>query len=202
MRGIKVRVFTTTVCMMTMVACSNPEDETALPAPPVDVDALTAEARAAIKDFGPTLKHELQSAMSTGGPVDAIQVCNLRAPEIAAATGVRHDLQIGRTSHKVRNPANAPDEWEAIRLQDFLNAVEQGAAPQTLDYGAVVRTDEGVVFRYMAAIPTAGLCLVCHGQELAPEISEALDALYPKDQARGFEVGDLRGAFTVTRKLD
>ena len=166
------------------------------------MNALKTEARAAIKDFGPALKDKLQSVMSTEGVVAAIEACSLMAPDIASATGERHGLQIGRTSHRVRNPANAPDEWETARLQDFLIAVEQGAASGTLDFGAVIETNKGPVFRYMKAIPTGDLCVVCHGQEIAPEVSNALNELYPEDKARGFEVGDLRGAFTVTRKLN
>ncbi len=196
------RVIFAIVSIITLAACSEPAEEVAAPGPSYDMDALKAEARAAIKEFGPALKTELQNAMSTGGVVAAIEMCNLTAPDIAVATGERHELQIGRTSHRVRNPANAPDEWEAARLQEFLVAAEQGVALKTLDFGAVVETDEGAVFRYMKAIPTGGLCVVCHGQELAPEVVDTLGKLYPEDQARGFEVGDLRGAFTVTRKLN
>ena len=202
MRKIRGGVLVALVSLMTLAACSDPGGEVATSAVPYDMDALKAEARAAIKEFGPALKAELQNAMSSGGPVAAIGMCNLTAPDIAAATSERRGLKIGRTSHKVRNPANAPDEWEAVRLQEFLTAVEQGTALETLDFAAVVETDEGPVFRYMKAIPTGGLCIVCHGQEFAPEVVDALSELYPEDQARGFKVGDLRGAFTITRKLN
>lgn len=202
MRMTLGRKFFAILSIATLAACSESGEEVAPPGPSYDMDALTVEAQAAIKEFGPALKTELQNAMSTGGTVAAIEMCNLTAPDIAAATGERHALQIGRTSHRVRNPANAPDEWEAARLQEFLVAVEQGVTLKTLDFAAVVETDEGAVFRYMKAIPTAGLCVACHGQELAPEVVDTLGKLYPEDQARGFEVGDLRGAFTLTKKLD
>ena len=202
MRMTAGRKFFAMLLIAILAACSESGEEVIAPGPSYDLDVLKSKARAAIKEFGPALKTELQNAMSTGGAVAAIEMCNLTAPDIAVATGVRHELQIGRTSHRVRNPANAPDEWEAARLQEFLVAVEQGAALKTLDFGAVVETDEGAVFRYMKAIPTGGLCVVCHGQELAPEVVDILGKLYPEDQARGFEVGGLRGAFTVTRKLN
>lgn len=196
------RIVFAMLAIATLAACSDTGEGAGAPGPSYDMVALKGDARAAIKDFGPALKAELLEAMSTGGTVAAIEVCHLRAPDIAAATGGRHRLQIGRTSHRVRNPANAPDEWEAARLQEFLVAVAQGVAAETLDFGAVVDTDEGPVFRYMKAIPTDSLCVVCHGQGLAPEVIEALDRLYPEDQARDFRTGDLRGAFTVTRKLN
>jgi hypothetical protein len=41
------------------------------------------------------------------------------------------------------------------------------------------------------------LCLVCHGETLAPEIAAQIAAQYPEDQATGFADGDLRGVFWV-----
>jgi hypothetical protein len=32
---------------------------------------------------------------------------------------------------------------------------------------------------------------------MAPEIVSKLDELYPEDKARGFQVGDIRGAFSI-----
>jgi hypothetical protein len=37
--------------------------------------------------------------------------------------------------------------------------------------------------------------------QLSPEVRAALAEQYPDDQATGFEVGDLRGAFIVTGPL-
>ena len=51
------------------------------------------------------------------------------------------------------------------------------------------------------AIPTAAMCLTCHGSDLASDVEGKLDELYPKDAARGFSVGDLRGAFTLNKAL-
>jgi hypothetical protein len=183
-----------------LAACSDAEAPARVP--DYDIEVLTAEAREAIKDFGPTLKAELQTAMAADGAVAAIKVCNLRAPDIAAAKGDQHGFRVGRTSHRVRSPANVPDEWEAARLQEFLTAAGGGVAISTLEFAAVVESDDGPVFRYMKAIPTEEVCLVCHGQELAPEVLDALNELYPEDQARSFETGDLRGAFTLTRDLN
>jgi hypothetical protein len=53
----------------------------------------------------------------------------------------------------------------------------------------------------MKAIPTAELCVACHGSDLAPEREAQLDRLYPNDQARGFGADDIRGAFTLSKPL-
>jgi hypothetical protein len=36
---------------------------------------------------------------------------------------------------------------------------------------------------------------------LKPEVVEKLDKYYPDDKARGFQVGDLRGAFTIRQPM-
>jgi hypothetical protein len=33
-------------------------------------------------------------------------------------------------------------------------------------------------------------------------VSQKLQQLYPQDQATGFKIGDIRGAFTISRKID
>ena len=67
-------------------------------------------------------------------------------------------------------------------------------------WATVNDADGSRTFRYLNAIPTAPVCLKCHGGELDPGLAGELDELYPDDRARGFSTGDLRGAFTV--KLD
>ena len=37
----------------------------------------------------------------------------------------------------------------------------------------------------------------CHGTDIKPKVKEKLDELYPEDEATGFFLGDLRGAFVV-----
>ncbi|MBL27810.1 MAG: hypothetical protein CMM50_09725 [Rhodospirillaceae bacterium] len=166
-----------------------------------DLEQSIADSRAAIKEFAGTLKEALQTAMREGGPVAAISVCNTQAPEIAAAASANHDLDVGRTSLKLRNPANAPDAWEKGVLLSFEKRLEAGQDPATIDQAEIVTENGKKVFRYMKAIPTAGLCLACHGTDIAPEVTAKLDELYPEDQARGFSIGDIRGAFTIRRPL-
>jgi hypothetical protein len=41
------------------------------------------------------------------------------------------------------------------------------------------------------------MCLQCHGEALAPEVTQALAARYPDDRATGFREGQLRGALSI-----
>lgn len=165
------------------------------------VDPL-AEARALVAQYSRVLESALLAAMERGGPTHAIEVCSVEARAIAARLSRAGGWQIGRTSLKVRNPANRPDGWERRVLQEFERRRAEGVAPEALERLATVAGAEGERLRYMRAIPTGGLCLACHGEHLAPEVAATLKRLYPEDRARGFRPGDLRGAFTLSRPLD
>lgn len=164
---------------------------------PADNAALEENAKAAIQALAETLKGELEAAMKVGGPVNALVVCNIKAPEIASEVSAGHDLQISRTSLKHRNPGNAPNEWQTRVLEDFEARKSAGEDPATLVYSEV----QDYEFRFMKAIPTGAVCLVCHGTEISPAVTEKLAKLYPQDKAVGFREGDLRGAFVVIKKL-
>ncbi len=158
-------------------------------------------SRMVIKQFFGDLKGELEKAMKAGGPVHAIGVCNSVAPDIAARHSENAGWRIARTSLKVRNPDNTPDAWERRVLSEFEARKAAGEDIKTMDHTEVVAQDGEKVFRYMKAIPTAAVCLNCHGSVLTPEVEAKLDSVYPQDKARGFNIGDIRGAFTITQPM-
>jgi len=160
-----------------------------------DAPDRAAQGRAIAEQFGAELRTALQDAMAAGGPLAAIQVCNEDAPRIAAAAADRSGATVGRTSLKLRNPDNRPDAHERAVLEEFAATVAAnpgGPAPERLDTLADGRV------RFMSAIIVQPPCLACHGEALARPVAEAIDALYPEDQARGYQAGQLRGAFTIT----
>jgi len=163
---------------------------------------MILESKKSIKLFAQQLKNKLQQGMKTGGPTTAIQVCNTAAADIAKQVSDQQGWKIARTSLKVRNSNNTPDAWEAKVLQDFEKRLKQGVAIKDLEYSEILNKHSQPEFRYMKAIPTQGICLSCHGDKLAPAITEKLQQLYPQDQATGFKLGDIRGAFTITRSVD
>ena len=165
-------------------------------------DSELAAARAAAKDLGEKLRAELVAALKAGGPSAALGVCRTVAPSIAEDMSQSHDLTVGRTALRVRNPANAPDAFERRVLEDFAQRIAAGTDPATLEHAEIVTENGESVVRYMKAIPTAAEpCLACHGSNIEPTLKAEILELYPDDQATGFAPGELRGAFTVTRKI-
>mgnify|MGYP001806400214 CR=1 FL=1 len=165
-------------------------------------DPNLAEAREIVKTFASQLQGELQAGLKAGGPVKAIAICAERAPAIAQEISAQTGWKVGRTSLKVRNTRlDSPDAWERQVMTDFARRQAAGEDVQTMGYGEVVTTGSGKQFRFMKAIPTTEVCLACHGKTITPEVAAALDARYPGDQARGFAVGDIRGAFSLSKPL-
>lgn len=158
-------------------------------------DPKQLESQALVKRFAGELQAALMSAMSEGGPQQAITVCKDIAPEIASQLSRESGAAVSRTSLRLRNPQNLPREWQVQVLRDFDTAAASGADAATLEYFESAEANNGA--RYMKAIPTGGLCLACHGSELAPNVRELLDANYPHDRATGYAAGEVRGAFSV-----
>jgi hypothetical protein len=161
--------------------------------------ARVGQARAAVKELGEGLKGQLMAAIKAGGPISAIGVCKTIAPALADKAGAARGLKVGRTSLRVRNPANAPDAWERGVLEDFAAQVKAGTDPGKLEHAETVTDASGAsTFRYMKAIPMGAVpCLTCHGAP-EPALKAEITRLYPQDRATGFKPGELRGAFTVS----
>lgn len=159
-----------------------------------ELAAAEDRARTAANALFSRLNGELLAALERGGPTAAIDVCKLRAPAIAAEIEAETSVDIERTSLKVRNPKNAPSEWERQTLQVFEARHASGEAWQGMEARRVV----GGTLHWMRPIPMGGMCVSCHGAgEVAPETAAAITAAYPRDVARGFSVGQLRGGFSA-----
>ena len=180
-------------------ACST---ESAPPGPPPDkLEAARAQAAAAADELGQQLIAALGEAIQRSGPVGAIEVCQVRAPEIAVQLGEQRGLEVGRTALRLRNPANAPDEFERGILEHFRGELERGVAPSSLNASRCEPVENGWRLDWIRPIVLQPMCVVCHGDALAPELRDELARRYPADQATGFKPGELRGAFTVSLRI-
>ena len=161
-----------------------------------DLDPRLAESRLLVRTFAGELQSALKGALESGGPTEAIAVCRDLAPQIASGLSRQSGAGVGRISLRYRNPLNAPDAQQ----QEVLGAFAESMAAQSDSAAALpeyftVEADGSA--RYLKAIPTAPLCLTCHGETLAEPVSRQLAADYPHDLATGYGLGELRGAFSV-----
>lgn len=177
------------------------ETESAAQAVP---EAVIESYKKTIVSFTKKLQGELQGAMKSGGPVNAISVCNLTAPQIAEEVSSAENMHLSRVSLKNRNSNNGVEagSWQESVLQQFAERKAAGEDPMQIDYTSTQVVDGVETYVYMKAIPTPDLCLNCHGADLKPEVQTKLNELYPDDKAVGYEVGELRGAFLLMQAKD
>ena len=137
------------------------------------------------------LKKDLKQALIAGmqkGALNAISVCKDQAPAIADSLSIE-GVEFGRTSHRLRNPANSAPDWVDPVLEAYLGE-DSDRAPRLVH----LPNDR---LGYVEPIVLQPLCLACHGKFLAPDVAAKIKEAYPEDEATGFEVGDLRGVFWV-----
>lgn len=164
---------------------------------------LQQEANQKIAQFSQALKGQLQAAIKQGGLPAGVSVCKSVAPSIAADNS-KDGWTIERTSLRVRNSDNVPDAWELAQLNQFEQTKAAGtqAADTPMIASQYQVNGDTTEFRYMKAIPTQELCLGCHGSNITPELSTLINQAYPDDKAINFEVGDIRGAFSLHKVIN
>ncbi len=162
------------------------------------VSPYIKQSHEAVKALGGALKQTLMATISKQGANAAINICSIEAMPITEQVSLNNNITIHRTSLKYRNINNAPSEWEQQVLIQFQTRKENGEQLKAMEFSEFITVDNNLEFRYMKAIPTNKPCLTCHGNNIEPSINSKLLELYPNDKATGFEVGDIRGAFSVT----
>ena len=183
------------VCLV-LAGCTQPAEErtvveetTAVAWEKVLPDLMTETQQAqqelmltAAKALATELMGELSAALAAGDPSTAIGVCRGKAPSVAAQVSETYGLEIGRTSHRLRNPTNVAPAWADAYVADLVEDPTYLAGPNG-ELGALL------------PIRVNAACQMCHGP--AEDIDKAIQATlaedYPDDQAVGFAAGDLRG---------
>jgi hypothetical protein len=149
--------------------------------------AETARAEQAMNELQRALLAKLSAAMTSGGPVAAVEVCRTDARTIAESVAKAQGLELGRTSHRLRSPANAPRAWARPAVDAAAGSKAAAEGLKVFDLGDRV----GV----LRPIGTAEACTKCHGapDQVRKNLGAALAGAYPQDRATGFAPGDLRG---------
>lgn len=156
-------------------------------------DRQRERGAALLAPFKRDLMQALQTGLAEEGPVAAIEVCQVQAPAIAGSYSV-DDVRLGRSSHRLRNPSNAPPDW-VVPIMDDYAADDAEPAPRSVRL-------QGDRMGYVEPIILQPLCVTCHGSNLTADVQARIDELYPADAATGFEVGDLRGVFWIEYPME
>lgn len=161
-----------------------------------DTEALE-KGRAAARALNDRLRTKLLSTMEAGGPASGVVVCEYQAQALTNEVQRTLGVRVKRTSLKIRNPRNAPDEYERDLLIRLAEKHRQGMLPVEI---MEERREGGQrVFRYAKPLVAASFCITCHGraEEIPPDVRSELEIRYPDDNATGYREGDLRGIVSV-----
>ncbi|MDY0191771.1 MAG: DUF3365 domain-containing protein [Desulfuromonas sp.] len=153
-------------------------------------DPRSAQAEQLAEQLMGQLKHELLAGLKQG-PEAAINICRQKAPQIAQQL-TTPGVQIGRVSHRPRNPNNRVQSWQEGLMAEYLKA----NAPQPAKSVLLANGSLALVKPIYMVAP----CLRCHGENISPQLSHEIALHYPQDQAQGFKLGEFRGLTWVIIK--
>lgn len=142
-----------------------------------------------------TLGKNLMGAIQNKGVLHALSFCNVQAMPLTDSMATKFNASIKRVSNRNRNPANKANSEERQYISTYQDIISNGGNPEP----AVVEGEKNVDFYY--PIVTNDMCLKCHGtpnQEIQPETYKKINALYPKDEAIGYGVNEVRGIWHIT----
>lgn len=184
-----------------LIGCSKPAPNSnvqPLPALPTEVQQAAVQRGKAIaaETFG-LLSTNLQAAIQSGGISNALPFCSLAAAPLTAGMAEKHGITLKRITHKARNPANKANAAELAVLIVFERALAASTNPPP-PFATNLVAGQATFF---APIVIANeLCLKCHGapgKEISAENLAVIRQHYPQDEATGFQLGQLRGAWRI-----
>lgn len=189
--------------LLVSAGCSKPPAPIPPPAatPPA---ALSAQVQTAAMQRGKAIAAEtfsllssnLQSAIQSGGVSNALPFCSLAASPLTAGMAGKHGVTLRRVTHKPRNPAGRADPTELAVLKHFEASLTGTNPPPPV----VTNFTAGTATFFAPIVLNNELCLKCHGdpdREIGPENAAVIQQLYPQDEATGFKLGQLRGAWRI-----
>lgn len=110
-------------------------------------------------------------------------------------------MDFSRTALTVRNPANAPDDWERQQMEQMAFLLDAGIDPETMEIAAIVQEGDEKALRWIRPIIVTETCLACHGEAVSPRIRLLIGQEFPLDDATGYAEGQLIGAYSVRKVL-
>ena len=162
-----------------------------IPDAPAGVEAIISRADLIVVSLQDALLRELTKGLEAGGPAFAVQSCHIDVVGITRRIGRQEGVTAGRTSDRLRNPANTPRPWAAALVADNAGRRARDVPGFAVDLG-----DKIGVLRPIAHRP---MCASCHGaaDSLDQAVQAQLRDRYPRDRATGFAEGEIRGWFWV-----
>lgn len=184
--------------------CSRQTETSAAPAAgpelaPAVQQAARERGRAIATETFSLLSSNLQAALQSGGVSNALPFCSLAASPLTASMAEKHGVTLRRVTHKARNPAGKADAIELAVLKSFETALVAGNSAN-FPPPFVTNLVAGQATFFAPIVLNHELCLKCHGepgQDISAGNLAVIRQHYSQDEATGFKLGDLRGAWRI-----
>lgn len=138
-----------------------------------------------------TLLSQVKIAMNDGGPLKAVEVCNIKALPLTNEASTKK-YQLSRTSLRVRNSKNTATEEIRKYLVEFENSTANNPMK---DRVITLKSGKKALLSPLYMQPA---CLTCHGTNAAKPLARVIKKLYPNDQAVGYKAFEFRGFVVVS----
>jgi hypothetical protein len=141
------------------------------------------------------MSKNLQEALAHGGVQEAASYCNVVALKLTDSLSQVHNARIKRSSLKLRNKDNLPNEDERKMLTKYQEDLDND-----LQISPLVVASEPDSVQFFSPIFTKALCLTCHGikgKELNEKDYALIAKLYPDDEAIGYQENDFRAIWSI-----
>jgi len=198
-----MKALTTLILLpLALAGCSKSADQAGAPALPPALSPTVQQAavqrgQAIASETFALLSSNLQAALQSGGISNALPFCSLAASPLTAGMAEKHGVTLRRVTHKARNPAGQADAVELGVLRSFEAALATSTNPPP---PLVTNLAAGQATFFAPIVLNKELCLKCHGEsgrDITAENLALIRSLYPNDEATGFQLGQLRGAWRI-----
>lgn len=129
------------------------------------------------------LSSQLKASIRQNGVAQSIHVCSDIAYPLTDSIGKSNEVTLRRVTDRYRNPKNKASEKDLEILQMFKTNTEK-----------VFHYEQNTFYKPIKIQP---LCLNCHGKNISKQTQSALEEVYPKDKATGYDLNNLRGMWVV-----
>lgn len=140
-----------------------------------------------------TFQEALMKALGEKGVAGAVEYCHLNAYELVKRFEDSLGVEIKRVTNKPRNPKDTLSAFEKEVFEAYQYSPEDASAQlQELDQKTLIYNKPIMI--------SNGACLNCHGKvgsDISEENYQRIQSLYPEDKAINYEVGDLRGMWSI-----
>ena len=143
------------------------------------------------------LGKNLMGTIQTKGVLEALEFCNEQAYPLTDSMATQFNADIKRVSDKPRNSNNKANKNELVKIKYFQNILANNGTIEP-----VVEKAKKINHFYYPII-TNSMCLKCHGnpnEHITSEVLAKINRLYPDDLAKGYDVNQIRGIWSISFK--